>query len=285
MALKDPAGPQPLHPPFEHVVLLRGLAREAGHWGTFVKCLATTLHAHFPDRPLHCVDLPGAGRRCQQICPTRIVDIADSIAQEVARPGPALVLGMSMGGMVGLELIQRPELNVAGLVAINTSAGTLNPLYERLSPLGLGLVFASLAAPTLRLRESWIHRFTSNRPATRNDTVPRWIELAKCQPVARTNLLRQLWAASHFVPAPCRPSRPVLWLASTGDRMVSARCSQALHRHLGGELAIHGDAGHDLIHDDPQWCVGEIEKWICRRFARTNEIPPATEGLRAKGQV
>ena len=39
--------------------LLRGLSREAGHWGEFVPALRAAL----PDAAIHTIDLPGAGLR------------------------------------------------------------------------------------------------------------------------------------------------------------------------------------------------------------------------------
>jgi len=52
-------------------VLLRGLAREARHWGDF----PAVFRNEFPDADILTPDLPGNGRRFEEPSPTRVADM------------------------------------------------------------------------------------------------------------------------------------------------------------------------------------------------------------------
>ena len=51
-------------------VLLRGLTREAGHWGALPRALEEAL----PGVRLHLLDLPGAGAHHRLRCPVSVAD-------------------------------------------------------------------------------------------------------------------------------------------------------------------------------------------------------------------
>ena len=54
-------------------VLLRGLTREAAHWGEFVPALQARSSA-----PVICLDLPGAGLRHRDTSPARLEALTDA---------------------------------------------------------------------------------------------------------------------------------------------------------------------------------------------------------------
>ncbi|MGZ5181847.1 MAG: alpha/beta fold hydrolase, partial [Ramlibacter sp.] len=79
-------------------VLLRGLTREAGHWGGFSAMLArATGEAVLP------LDLPGNGRRSGERSPTSVAALVDDCRRQLpASRVPAVVVAMSLGAMVAL---------------------------------------------------------------------------------------------------------------------------------------------------------------------------------------
>jgi pimeloyl-ACP methyl ester carboxylesterase len=67
------------------------------------------------------VDLPGHGTRAGESF--RLADAADSVAEtiDLAAGGRAIVVGLSLGGFVGMELVARHPNRVAGLVVAGAS--------------------------------------------------------------------------------------------------------------------------------------------------------------------
>ena len=81
-------------------ILLRGLTREAAHWGDFIPLLESA----FPNARLPLLDLPGTGRYYRNLTPLTVEGITERVRAEALRRGalerPATVLALSLGGMV-----------------------------------------------------------------------------------------------------------------------------------------------------------------------------------------
>ncbi|MBQ0942810.1 alpha/beta hydrolase [Ideonella sp. 4Y16] len=241
-------------------VLLRGLTREAAHWGDFVPALQAAL----PQARLLCVDLPGAGTAHRQACPPTIPAIAAhcrAAAQAAGATGPLGLLGLSMGGMVAADWLLRHPSEVQTAVLVNSSVAGLSPLHHRLRPghwprlPALALGWGSAAA------EAQVLGLSSRRRPLPPDWLAHWTAIQRQRPVGRGNALRQLWAAARYRLPPGRPAMPVLVLRSLGDAMVAPACSAALARHWDCPLWEHPRAGHDLALDDPQWLAQAVARW------------------------
>ena len=241
-------------------VLLRGLGREARHWGRFPAALQARLPAG--DRVL-AIDLPGNGRLHAQRSPTRVAGMVAAARAQLAAldaPGPFVLVALSLGGMVAAQWAQDAPHEVAGCVLVNSSLGAFSPFWERLRPGRWPLLLRCLLPGTSHWqRERTLYRITS---AHRLDAavVEDWVAFARTQPVASGNLVRQLMAAARFR-APDRCAVAALVLSSAGDRLVSPRCSQAIATHWRLPHRVHPDAGHDLPLDDPDWVAGAIAGW------------------------
>jgi pimeloyl-ACP methyl ester carboxylesterase len=241
-------------------VLLRGLTREAGHWGGFPQALAARLPG--------CVlvpDLPGNGRLHREASPLRIAVMAEHCRAQLRAQGargPFHVVALSLGAMAALAWAQAHPGEIAAGVLINTSLRGLSPLHRRLRPAALAALAALLLGRDDAAREAAILRLTSRRVA---EVPPHWLALRRQHPVSRLNALRQLVAAAAFRAPAAAPAVPLLLLASRGDALVDARCSQALAARWGLPLALHADAGHDLPLDDEDWVVERIACWLAAR--------------------
>jgi alpha-beta hydrolase superfamily lysophospholipase len=108
-------------------------------------------------------------------------------------------------------------------------------------------------------REAAILQLTSRRVAA---VPPQWLTLRRERPVSRLNALRQLAAAAAFRLPAAAPAVPLLLLASRGDALVDAGCSQALAARWDLPLEVHPDAGHDLPLDDEAWVVERVAQWL-----------------------
>ncbi|HEX7663132.1 MAG TPA: alpha/beta fold hydrolase [Polyangiaceae bacterium] len=88
-------------------ILLRGLARETGHYGAFVPLARETL----PQANVVPLDFPGTGTRLREATPKTIGELVERLRDEaltkIDPKKPTFVFGMSMGGMAAMEWADR----------------------------------------------------------------------------------------------------------------------------------------------------------------------------------
>jgi len=239
-------------------VLLRGLAREACHWGDFPALLA----AHSPHTRVVTVDLPGNGEANASRSPADVPSIAEACRDTLRQRGlqpPFGVIAMSLGAMVTVDWAHRHPHELARAVLINTSLRPFSPFHQRLRPSAWApLLTAALSRDPLR-REQAVWQLTSHRPPQdREAIVASWARLSRERPVQLSNALRQLLAAARYR-APATPPRvPMLLLCSARDGLVHPACSRAVAHGWTLALETHPWAGHDLPLDDPAWVVGQV---------------------------
>jgi pimeloyl-ACP methyl ester carboxylesterase len=234
-------------------LLLRGLVREARHWGPFPDALAAATGAR-----VLCLDFPGAGREHARPSPDSIDGIVDDLRPRFASArsdGPWGLLAVSLGGMVALRWTTRFPEDFQRLAVCNTSASDLSSPLERFKPGRWPTIAAAAVTRDLVSRERRILAMTTNAPGLDREALARqWAEYARECPITRTTLLRQLLAGSRSR-APDRAAVPTLVLCADGDRLVDSTCSKRIAAKLGAELKVHPWAGHDLASDDPEWML------------------------------
>lgn len=239
-------------------IFLRGLGREAAHWGEFPKLWIE------PETSIHTLDLQGCGRWHNEVSPSSLSLIAKHVQDQIALLPPAphrYVIALSFGAMVALQL-SRMEPSISGLVLVNTSLAQLSPFWQRMRMSSWFKVMRCFIANDLEVRERGIWRLTSClQEQTARSHVSRWIEIAKEHPVSRHTIIAQLRAAQTSPLGPGKLHVPTLILASRGDRLVNFRCSVALAARLQAAIKVHATAGHDLPLDDPLWVKAEIHRW------------------------
>ena len=243
-------------------VLLRGLTREAAHWGEFPRALAQVM----PGARLVTLDLPGNGVRHSETSPWSVGAMAQSCRDALQHQGiapPYRLLAMSLGAMVATEWPRQAPQEVTACVLINTSFRPFSPFYQRLRPGNYG----SLLRLVARSRDPWaveplVWRLTSQRTPADPGVVARWVAARCAHPVARGNALRQLVAAARFQAPERAPVVNTLILASAGDQLVHCGCSKAIAQAWGCALVVHPAAGHDLPLDDPAWVAREVGAWV-----------------------
>ncbi len=242
-------------------VLLRGLSREARHWGDF----PTTFRAILGEAAGEVLtpDLPGNGCRHQETSPLSVEAMMEACRRDLREQGrapPYHLLALSLGGMVALAWARRHPEECRALVLVSTSLRPHNPFHHRLRPRAWPVLLKLLLATDVA-REGAILELTSADPEARRQVLPAWRAYARECPVSHRNTLRQLLAAARFS-MPDKPPRPLLILAGGGDRMVDPRCSETLARAWGVDFALHPTAGHDLPLDAGAWVAGEVERWL-----------------------
>ena len=245
-------------------VLLRGLMREARHWGDFPEHFQRTIHA---GRNVT-IDFPGNGILHRQSSLASVAGMADYCRlrlDELGHSPPYNVLALSLGAMVAVAWDKAFPGELDRLVLINTSLAPFSPYYQRLRPANYASLLGLLVSISPVTRERLILKLTSNMG---NDSkrkaalLDQWVSYARECPVTRSNILRQLWAAAHYRPSPARPHAQALLLASWHDKLVDAGCSRTLARQWQCAIRMHPSAGHDLPLDDGNWVAEQIGNWM-----------------------
>jgi len=244
-------------------ILLRGLSREARHWGGF----PALLRAQTPGAALVALDLPGNGALHRLRSPLSIEPMVEFCRQQLAARGaapPYHVLGLSMGAMVAAAWGTLHAQELSGCVLINSSLRWLDPFYRRLRPGALPDLLALLGGNAAR-QERAVLRLTSNRADALEAVLDAWLAYRRECPVSRSNVLRQLIAAARYRAPERRPAPRVLVLASAQDALVNPVCSQHLAAHWNAPIAVHPSAGHDLPLDDAAWVAARVGDWLAYR--------------------
>jgi pimeloyl-ACP methyl ester carboxylesterase len=243
-------------------LLLRGLSREAGHWGNFIP----QLQQAFPNARIHTLDLPGAGQFHQLDSPTEIVRITDFVREQAAHQGllqqPLTLLALSLGGMVGWEWLHKYPDDLNGATLVNTSFASLSAFHQRLRWQSYPDFTRILRQKQIYQRERHILQLVCNRRDKDDEVAGHWQQLQLEQPVSIANSLRQILAAARYKPASSTPQVPVLLLNSLGDRLVSPTCSKAISEKWQLELQTHPWGGHDLCMDDGEWVATRLQEWV-----------------------
>jgi pimeloyl-ACP methyl ester carboxylesterase len=237
-------------------LLLRGLVREARHWGGFPDALARATSAR-----VLCLDLPGTGREHARPSPDSIDGIVDDLrGRFAAERGDARwgLLAVSLGGMVALRWSSRFPEDFVRVAVCNTSSSDLSSPLERFKPGRWPTIAAAAISRDLVARERRILAMTTNSPDLDREALARqWATYARECPISRVTLVRQLMAGSRSR-APERAEVPTLVLCADGDRLVDSACSKRIAAKLGAELKVHPWAGHDLASDDPEWMLNSL---------------------------
>lgn len=242
-------------------ILLRGLTREAGHWGDFIG----TFKARIPDARIVTLDLPGNGALNHLRSPCTVAGMADHCRTTLLQRGiapPYKLLAMSLGAMVAVAWASTAPREIARCVLINTSLRPFSPFFRRLRPGNyLRLLKIAMPATSCLEREMAILAMTSRMRSDHEHILRIWVALREAHAVTRKNALRQLCAAMRYRAPAEKPDVPLLILASENDTLVHSACSVTLAQKWGTEIHIHPQAGHDIALDDGDWLAAQVARW------------------------
>ncbi len=246
-------------------IFLRGLTREARHWGDF----PATFCAALPDAEIITLDLPGNGRLHRMTSPHSVEVMAATCRAELRSrgiPPPYHILAMSLGAIVAAAWAAEQPREIAACVLINTSLRPFSPFYHRLRPENyLALCRRTLYGGDGREWEELILRLTSRDPQAHQRVHDAWLSYRREYPVSVRNALRQLFAASRYRAPLVKPATPMLILASSHDALVNPRCSRRLALRWQVRIVEHPAAGHDLPLDDGPWVAEQVRHWLSSR--------------------
>ncbi len=240
------------------IFLVRGLAREARHWGLFLHKLAKS----FPGTAIHPLEIPGAGHLRDVTSPLSVEGCVKAMRREFLRHKPqgddCRIIGLSLGGMIAAHWLEKHPEDFKAAVLINTSC-TISPFYRRMQLLaGIHLLVTLFYFGRYR-REKRLASLLCNL-ADPKKVAQEWAEISRTAPVSFINILRQLYAAATFE-TPVKIEAPTLILSSRRDRLVSVKSSEDIANLWNKDHICHEWAGHDLTTDDPDWCISQLLSW------------------------
>ncbi len=238
--------------------LLRGLGREAGHWGDFPAALERAL----PGSRVHFIELPGSGRRFSETSPAAVPAMVEAVRPSLqSGSGKKFLVAISLGAMIAAEWLSRYPGDVAGAVLVNASFRGTVPLTHRMSFTAIRGIASLLLTSDVAEQERTILRLTSvGQP--HGERVAERVRLRKAHPLSRANFLRQLFAAARYGMPRQKPAAPVLLVTSLGDKFVHPGCSDVIASAWDAPLRRHPWAGHDLPLDDPEWLAKTVVSWV-----------------------
>lgn len=243
-------------------IFLRGLMRDARHWGAF----PAQFCAELPGAEIITLDLPGNGLLHRLPSPASVPAMAAWCRAELQRRGiapPYNLLAMSLGAMVAVAWADAAPQELRTSVLINTSLRPYSRFWQRMQPRAWpSLLRMALTEPDATVAEKMILALTSQHSVRTHAVLPLWIAWRESHPVSRSNALRQLLAAARFRAPRRAPALPLLILNSAGDALVDPCCSARLASAWGAALHTHPDAGHDLPLDDGQWVAEQVRTWL-----------------------
>lgn len=244
-----------------NIILLRGLARQAGHWGDFPDDLKQNTKV----KNVFCLDLPGFGNQSSLTFPLKVKKTTALLQKQFKELGldsnlDCHLVSISLGGMLGLEWASRHPDQFRTLTTINSSLSKSSHLFERLQPKAIQRILKIFTLKSLYKKEEQVFKMTSSLKLNQK-TIEKWVELENKNPLKFKNLLNQLLFSSRY-PGPKKMNTPLLVLNSSGDQMVSPKCSEAIAQKYNGNLKTHPTAGHDLPMDAPDWVIEQILNFI-----------------------
>lgn len=241
-------------------ILLRGLARGTGHWGSF----AQKIQEKFPNDEFEFLNLPGNGERFQEESPSEISGFVKDLraSSQFVQEGKSFnILAVSLGAMVAVEWMNEYPHEVLKATLVCTSASDFSPFYDRFRVRNYLPILRLIAETNLRINPAnWerdILNIVANSHDRREAEIGTMIEYTKQNPMQIKNILRQLRAAARYK-FPKEAPGDIKIIGSYGDRLVSPRCSLKIAENWKLKATMHPWAGHDIAVDDPQWLLEHL---------------------------
>ncbi len=253
------------------LVLIRGLSRSLRFWDR----LLPHLEGRFR---LLTYDHRGIGRSPIVGKRFSIADLANDLAGVISESGVgrAHVFGMSLGGMVAMQLALDHPQHVDKLVLGATTAGTFQRAMPRVDTLAFLGVTAVLPKPLqcrLQAPRLMSPRFSKANPGV----AAGWVPHLEREPIDGKVVVQQALAgARHDVTRRLHEIQSdVLVITGDADRLIPDRHSRRLARGIAGSrLVVLPGVGHDLAAEAPADLASELCGFLLR-----DEVPARAEAV------
>ncbi len=192
----------------------------------------------------------------------RIEGMAAAVLAE--NPGPLLLCGASMGGMVAMEAARQAPGRIAGLALLGTNARAETPEMFELRSSAIELFERGEARDVIELNAGFAFHPSRGGDAA---LLRRYVELvldAGVPQLVRQNraLMTRPDARAHLPALRC----PVLVMCGDGDRLTPPECSSEIAALVPqAELVWVAQCGHMLTMEQPAAVNAALGPWLRRR--------------------
>ncbi len=255
------------------VVLVQGLGLSSRFWFDTPRRLADDVDG--PRRVLT-LDNRGTGRSDRPRGPYRMAHMADDVAAVIreAGIGPAIVVGISMGGMIAQEVALRHPRAVSGLVLLATWAGLPHVQLPRPRALAtlVSLPMRSSKDRGRALARLLLPRAHVARSATAAAALGEWPNALAEDPTDPRAFFAQLAAAStHSTGFRLRNIRcPTVVVCGDEDAIMRPGNARILARRIpGAALEILPGVAHGIPITDER-AIGRAVTRVIARAAETS---------------
>jgi 3-oxoadipate enol-lactonase len=240
------------------VVLVQGLGLSSRFWFDLPERLARGAKA----RRVVVLDNRGVGRSDKPRGPYRMATLADDVAAVLEAAGieKAVVVGISLGGMIAQHVALRHPERVAGLVLMATTAGlpyARFPTARALVTL-LGLPIAGRFRPPAQVGRALARLLLAEKDVPRaRELLSEWPAAMRADPMVPRSYFAQLAAvATHSTGSRLRHvTCPTVVVTGDEDVLIPPHNSRLIARLVpGAHLEVVRQCGHAIPASDPH-CV------------------------------
>lgn len=226
------------------LILLPGLACDAGLWQDLLPALGGTPPLHISDVHTRCASLPAMA--------------AALLAQT---PGPLLLAGASMGGMLALEAWRQAPQRVQGLALLGSSARADTPELLALRSQAIELFAAGRMEEVLRANVLFaFHPLGARRPGLVDDYLAMVQRAGAAQLIAQNRAVMAREDRRADLP---RIRCPVLVACGEADQIAPPEHSREIAAAIAGaRLEIVPGAGHMLTMEQPARVARLLRDWL-----------------------
>lgn len=235
---------------------------------------------HFSDRyRVLRVDLRGHGRSERPPGPYHIAQFARDVAVALRRlsAAPAHIVGLSMGGMVALELAAGARSLVRSLVVVNSVADaelqTWHDVWFYLSRRTAVQVLGMQRVGEIIAKKLFVK---PGQEGLRREFIKRWSQNDKQAYVWSVDAIMG-WSVTDRLP---RISTPTLLVSSDQDYTPVSAKNRMAARMPNAELAVVNDARHALSVEKPDAFNALVDDFLRRVDGSDAEQADASEGVR-----
>lgn len=228
----------------QHVILLPGLASDAGLWSRQLPVLATRHFVHVSDVHFRFDTLP---------------EMAAALLAEA--PPDAVLVGSSMGGMLALEAARQQPGRVRAIALLGSSARADTPEQIRLRSEACERFAAGGMDDVLRANLPFaFHGGGAGRESLIRDYF-EMIHRAGAQALVRQN--RAVMARADLRPALAQLRCPLLVVCGRSDLLTPPECSEEIAAAVpGADLVLLDECGHLLTMEQPERVNQLLLDWL-----------------------